>query len=113
MTRDILIVSAANMKCERVFNTAKAIYDHRKFFNLVIFFAYMMIRFHDQKKNSQARLDANLTTKKKMSIEDREKKMKKRISELQIVYNKIYINDDEEKDVVSQDMITRKALSIR
>ncbi len=73
----------------------------------------MMIRFHDQKKNSQTRLNANLTTKEKMNIENREKKMKKRVSELKVVYNKLYINDDDEKNVISQNTIIRKITMIR
>ncbi len=61
MTRDNLAVSAADVECERIFNTAEALYDHRKSYNSIIFFALMMIRFHDQKKNSQAKLNADLT----------------------------------------------------
>ncbi len=76
MTRDVLTISTANVNCERVFNITEAIYDHRKSFNFVIFFAYMMMRFHDQQYNSQAKLNANLMKKKKMSIENREKKIK-------------------------------------
>ncbi len=83
MTRNVLTISTTNVNCERVFNIVEAVYDHRKSFNLVIFFAYMMMRFHDQKKkNSQTKLNANLMTKEKMSIEDRETKMKKRVKRI-------------------------------
>jgi hypothetical protein len=100
MTRDILVVSAADVNCERVFNTAKTLYDHRKTYNSTIFFAYMMMRFHDQKKNLQAKLDVDLSIKK-MTHEDLEKKMKKRVNELQHVYDERYISNDEEDDNTS------------
>ncbi len=112
MTRDILIVSAADVSCERVFNIAKALYDHRKTYNSIIFFAYMMMRFHDQKKNLQAKLNVDLSIKKKMTHEDLEKKMKKRVNELQHVYDERYINDDEEDDNTSN-MSASKSIKIR
>jgi hypothetical protein len=87
MRRDMLAISATNVNCERVFNIAEALYDHRKSYNSIIFFAMMMIRFHDQKKNSQTKLNANLAVEEKMIIENLNKKMKKRMSELQIIYN--------------------------
>jgi hypothetical protein len=65
MTRDFLIVSTADVRDERMFNTAKALYDHRKTYNSIIFFAYMMMRFHDQKRNLQTKLNVDLSTKKK------------------------------------------------
>jgi hypothetical protein len=82
MTRDFLIVSAANVKCERVFNIAKTLYDHRKTYNLIFFFAYIMMRFHDQKKILQTKLNVDLSMKKEMIIENFNKKMKKRVHEL-------------------------------
>ncbi len=100
MTRDVIAVSIAEVECERIFNVAKALYDHRKSYNLKIFFAYMMIRFHDQNVNAQAKLNANLLTKEDKIIQNMKKKMKKRMNELKDVYDKLYINDDdEEKDV--------------
>ncbi len=83
MTRDYLVVSTANVKCERVFNTAKTLYDHRKTYNSIIFFAYIMMRFHDSKKNLQTKLNVDLSMKKEMIIEDLNKKMKKSVHELQ------------------------------
>jgi hypothetical protein len=47
MTRDILAVSTTDVKYERVFSVVETIYDHHKNFNLEIFFAMMMIRFHN------------------------------------------------------------------
>ncbi len=82
MSRDLLIVSAANVECERIFNIVETLYDHRKLYNSIIFFALMMIRFHYQKKNSQTKLNADLTIKEKLIIENLNKKMKKRINEL-------------------------------
>jgi hypothetical protein len=82
MTRDNLAVSATNVECERVFNIVDALYDHRKSYNSIIFFALMMIRFHDQKKNSQTKLNADLAVEEEMIIENLNKKMKKRVNEL-------------------------------
>jgi hypothetical protein len=109
----MLTISAADVNCERVFNFAEALYDHRKSYNSTIFFAMMMIRFHDQKKNSQAKLNADLAIEEKMINEDLNKKMKKRVSELQIVYNELYISDDDEEDDNSQDTSTRRSTAIR
>jgi hypothetical protein len=83
MTRDFLTVSTTDVKCERIFNTAKALYDHRKTYNSIIFFAYMMMRFHDQKKNLQTKLNVDLSMKKEIITEDLNMKMKKRINKLQ------------------------------
>ncbi len=41
-----------------------------------------MIRFHDQKKNSQTKLNADLAVEEEMIIENLNKKMKKRVNEL-------------------------------
>jgi hypothetical protein len=104
MTRDFLIVSAANVKCERIFNIAKTLYDYRKTYNSIIFFAYIMMRFHDQKKNLQTKLNVNLSMKKEMITEDLNKKMKKRVHELQQIYNKRYINENENENINSQNI---------
>jgi hypothetical protein len=98
MTRDHVAISATEVNCERVFNIAKALYDHRKSYNSTIFVAIMMIRFHDQKKNLQAKLDVDLSLEEKMINENRDKEMQKRESELQNVYNERYINDEEDED---------------
>ncbi len=113
MTRDFLAVSAADVRCERVFSTAKALYDHRKTYNSIIFFAYMMMRFHDQKKNLQAKLNVDLSMKKEMIIEDLNKKMKKRVHELQQVYSERYISENENEDINSQDTNTQRLIMIR
>jgi hypothetical protein len=112
MSRDVLIVSAANVKCEQIFNIVETLYDHRKSYNSIIFFALMMIRFHDQKKNLQTRLNADLAIEEKLIIKDLNKKMKKRINELQIVYNKHYINDDDDESDISQNTSIRKSIAI-
>ncbi len=113
MTRDFLAVLAADVRCERVFNTAKTLYDHSKTYNSIIFFAYMMIRFHDQKKNLQAKLNVDLSIKKEMITEDLNKKMKKRVHELQQMYNERYINENENEDINSQDTNIQKLIMIR
>jgi hypothetical protein len=112
MTRNILIVSAAEVECEQIFNTAEAVYDHRKSFNSKIFFALMMIRFHDRNENLQAKFDENLLIEKDLTYQNIEKKMKKRVNELKDVYNKLYINDDNENDV-ENDTTTRVSTAIR
>jgi hypothetical protein len=55
----------------------------------------MMIRFHDQKKNLQTKLNVDFSLEEKMINENRDKEMQKRKSELQNVYNERYINDEE------------------
>jgi hypothetical protein len=75
MTRDHLTISTAKMNCERVFNIAEILYDHRKSYNSTTFFAIMMIRFHDQKKNLQTKLNVDFSLEKKMINENRDKKM--------------------------------------
>ncbi len=100
MTRDFITVLVAEVECERVFNVVKALYDHRKSYNSKIFFAYMMIRFHDQNVNAQTKLNADFLTKEDKIIQNMKKKMKKRMNELKNVYDKLYISDDDEKKVV-------------
>jgi hypothetical protein len=112
MSRDVLIVSAAEVECERIFNITEALYDHRKSYNSIIFFALIMIRFHDQKKNSQTRLNADFAVEEKLIIEDLNKNIKKRVNELQIVYNKHYISDDDDESDISQDTSIRKSIAI-
>ncbi len=70
MTQNVITISIAEVKCERVFNVAKALYDYRKSYNSKIFFAYMMIRFHDQNVNAQTKLNAEFLTKKDKIIQD-------------------------------------------
>jgi hypothetical protein len=113
MTRDFLIVSTANVKCERMFNTAKTLYDHRKTYNSIIFLAYMMMRFHDQKKHLQTKLNVDLSTKKKMTLEDLNQKMNKRTTKLQNVYHERYINDNENENDISSNSSVLKTIKIR
>ncbi len=74
-----------------------------------------MIRFHDQKKNLQAKLDVDLSLEKKMINENRDKEMQKRESELQNVYNERYISDEEneDEDNITSNTSTRKVTTIR
>ncbi len=60
----------------------------------------MIIRFHDQNANAQAKLNADLLTKKDLINKNMKKKMKRRVNELKNVYDKLYISDDDEKKVV-------------
>jgi hypothetical protein len=113
MARDNLAVPAAGVGCERVFSTAGALYDHRKSYNPATFSALMMVRFHDQKENSQAKLDADLAAEEEMTTEDLNKEMEKRVSELQIVYNKHYISDDDDDESdIPQDTSTRRPIAV-
>jgi hypothetical protein len=60
MTRDVLTILVAEIKCEKIFNVAKACYDYRKRYNSNIFFVLMLMRFFEQKKNAQKKLDVDL-----------------------------------------------------
>jgi hypothetical protein len=72
----------------------------------------MMIRFHDQNANAQAKLNADFLTKKNLSNKNMKKKMKKRMNELKDVYDKLYISDDDENEIV-RDATTRVFIAIR
>jgi hypothetical protein len=115
MTRDHLTISTAEMNCERVFNIAETLYDHRKSYNSTTFFAIMMIRFHDQKKNLQTKLNVDFSLEKKMINENRDKKVQKRKNELQNVYNERYISDEknEDEDNITLNTSIRKMTTIR
>ncbi len=102
MTRNVITISIAEVECERIFNVAKALYDHRKSYNSKSFFVYMMIQFHDQNVNAQTKLNADFLTKEDKIIQDMKKKMKKRMNELKNVYDKLYINDNNEEKVVQK-----------
>ncbi len=60
----------------------------------------MMIRFHDQNANAQAKLNANFLTENDLNHQDMKKKMNKRMNELKNVYDKLYISDDDENEIV-------------
>ncbi len=77
MTRNVITILIAEIECERVFNVAKALYNHRKSYNSKIFFAYMMIRFDDQNFNAQTKLNADFLTKENKIIQDMKKKDEK------------------------------------
>jgi hypothetical protein len=62
----------------------------------------MMIQFHDQNVNAQTKLNADFLTKEDKIIQDMKKKMKKRMNELKNVYDKLYINDNNEEKVVQK-----------
>ncbi len=112
MIRDVLIVSTTKMKCERIFSNIEMLYHHHSSFNSKTFFAYMMIRFHDQNANAQTKLNANLFAKDDLSTQNMKKTMKKRVNELKNVYDKIYISDDNENDII-QNATTRVFIAIR
>jgi GTPase Era involved in 16S rRNA processing len=65
-----------------------------------------MMRFHDQKKNLQTKLNVDLSMKKEMIIEDLNKKMKERVHELQQVYSERYISENETENINSQNTNT-------
>jgi hypothetical protein len=71
----------------------------------------MMIRFHDQNANAQTKLNANLLTEKDLSNKNMKKKMKKRMNELKNIYDKLYINDDENE--IMRNATTRVFIAIR
>ncbi len=72
----------------------------------------MIIRFHDQNANAQANMNANLLTEKDLINKNMKKKRKRRVNELKNVYNKLYISDDDENEIV-RDAITRVSTTIR
>ncbi len=72
----------------------------------------MMIRFHDQNANAQAKLNADLLTEKDLNYQDMKKKMNKRMNELKNVYDKLYISDDDENEI-ARDATTRTFITIR
>ncbi len=48
------------------------------------------MRFHHQKKNLQAKLNVDLSTKKKITFEDFNQEMNKRATKLQHVYQTLH-----------------------
>ena len=94
MTRDLLIVSTIEINCERVFNIANALYDHRRSYNFIIFNVIMMIRCHNQKKNE---MNEKLTTTKNLIMKQLQKEMKTRVKKFQIAFELKYINDIDKK----------------
>ncbi len=95
MTRDVLTIFTAEVECERVFNVAEACYDHRKRYNSNTFSALMLVRFFEQKKNAQERLDVDFEVNEELTHEELIREMKRREFDIRDAYNTQYINDDE------------------
>ena len=74
MIKDIFAVFAVDVECERIFNIAEFIYDHRKHFASKIFLILMMLRLYEQKENEAALLHVDLNIEKKITL----KKLKKK-----------------------------------
>jgi hypothetical protein len=98
MTRDVLAIFAVEVECERIFNIAKACYDHRKRYNSNTFFALMLMRFFEQKKNTQEKLDVDLEVDEQLTHEEFIREMKRRELDMKSAYSTQYINDNEEID---------------
>jgi hypothetical protein len=73
----------------------------------------MMMRFHDQKKNLQTKLNVDLSIEKKMTFEDFNQEMNKRATKLQNVYDERYISDNEDEDDISSNSNASRAIKIR
>jgi hypothetical protein len=95
MTRDVLTILAIEVEWERVFNVAKTSYNHRKQYNSKTFFVLMLMRFFDQKKNVQKRLNIDLEINEQLTHEKLIREMKRRELNMRNAYNTQYINDDE------------------
>jgi hypothetical protein len=98
MTRDVLAILAVEVECERIFNIAKACYDHRKRYNSNTFFALMLMRFFEQKKNTQEKLNVDLEINEQFTHEKLIREMKRRELNMKNAYNTQYIDDNEEID---------------
>ncbi len=98
MTRDVLAILAVEVECERVFNIAKACYDHRKQYNSNTFFALMLMRFFEQKKNTQEKLNVDFEINEQLTHEELIREMKRRELDMRNAYNTQYISDNEEID---------------
>jgi hypothetical protein len=96
MTRDVLAILAVEVECERVFNIAKACYDHRKRYNSNTFFALMLMRFFEQKKNIQKKLNIDLEVNEQLIHEEFIREMKRRELDMKDAYSTQYISDNEE-----------------
>ncbi len=95
MTRDVLAILVVEVECERIFNVAEASYDHRKRYNSKTFFVLMLMRFFDQKKNVQERLNVDLEINEQLTHEKLIREMKQRELNMRDAYNTQYISDDE------------------
>ncbi len=87
MTRNVLIIFAVEIECERVFSITKTYYDHRKWYNLNTFFALMLVRFFEQKKNAQEKLDVDLKINEQLTHEELIREMKRREFDMRDAYN--------------------------
>jgi hypothetical protein len=95
MTRDVLTIFVVEVECERIFNIAETCYDHRKRYNSNTFFALMLMRFFEQKKNIQEKLNVDFEINKQLIHEEFIHEMKRRELDMKNAYNTLYINDDE------------------
>ncbi len=64
MTRNVLTIFVVEIECEKIFNVTKVCYDHRKQYNSNTFFVLMLMRFFEQKKNVQEKLDVDFKVNK-------------------------------------------------
>jgi hypothetical protein len=95
MTRDVLTILAVKIECERIFSIAENCYDHRKRYNSKTFLTFMLIRFFEQKKNVQEKLNVNFEINEQFIHEKLIREMKRRDLNMKEAYNTQYINDDE------------------
>ncbi len=96
MTRDVLTIFAVEVECERIFSVVESCYDHRKRYNSETFSAFMLIRFFEQKKNVQEKLNVDLKVDEQLTHEKLIREMKRRDLNMRRAYNTQYISDDEE-----------------
>ncbi len=96
MTRNVLAIFAVEVECERIFNIAKTCYDHCKRYNSNTFFALMLMRFFEQKKNTQEKLYVDFEINEQLIHEELIREMKRRELDMKNAYNTQYINDNEE-----------------
>ena len=89
---------AAGVGYERVFSVAGDLYDHRKNFHPNAFSAIMIVRFYDQKENTDASLHIDLVEEESMSLEDLTNEMQRRYEDLTQAFQKVYISDEEDDD---------------
>ena len=72
----------------------------------------MMIRLHDQKRNENAQLHANLEFEKKLTLKKLKKEMKQREEDFMMTYQKLYISDDDENNDDDNNQDVKLALNM-
>ena len=70
MARVIIVLPAASVGYERVFSVAGSLYDHRKNFHPHASSAIIIVRFYDQKENTDASLNIDLEEEESVSFVD-------------------------------------------